>query len=225
MSKTLRLLACIVALSMPGIAAHAADPEAYPRPEEDGFFGFKTDMEPRGARVAFVFADGPAEEAGLRPGDLVLTLDGKPLAGLRHDQFHELVAPYRVGERVPLEVGRDDRVLSLSVTLGPTPPEYRTSTEARKRFHEAMREHEALEQLLRLIRSSSVLLVRPAEDEGYLVRPERDGAEWEALHPKLLEILDQELRGAVSEVKGSRVLRIRAEQKNDGIHFQILRRR
>lgn len=226
MRKTLRFLACLVVLSVVRtVAVYAVDLEAYPSPEEDGFFGFKADMEPRGPRVSFVFDDGPADEAGLRPGDLILTLAGKPLAGLRHDQLHELVAPYRVGDRVPLEVGREDRVLSLTITLGPTPPEHRTSPEARERFHQAMREHEALEQLFRLIRSSSVLLVRPAEDQGHLVRAERDGAEWETLHPKLLEILDGQLRGAVSEVEGSRVLRIQAEQKDDGIHFQTLRRR
>lgn len=215
----LALAVCLVALAT-GVAV-AKTPE-FPPPEEDGFFGFKVEMEKRGARVSFVFDDSPAEAAGLRPDDLILTLDGKPLGGLRHDQMHEVVAEYRIGDRVPLAVAREDRVVRLVVTLGPTPAEFQTTVEAQERFHRAMREHEALEQLDRLMRRASVLLVRRSDEEGFLVRPARDGSDWESLHPNLRQFFNRYLNDAVARLEGSRVLRIRAVEEEDGIHLEVI---
>ncbi|HEY6290428.1 MAG TPA: PDZ domain-containing protein [Terriglobia bacterium] len=64
-------------------------------------------------QVESVEGEGPAEQAGLRPGDTISTLNGQPLT----------VAPDRVsgvkpGQRVELEVRRGSRKLAIKFQLG-----------------------------------------------------------------------------------------------------------
>lgn len=222
-SRALREALSVACLSAFAAAASVGGQLAGDPPgEEDGYFGFGFEMEEQGARVSFVVEKGPAEKAGLLPGDLVLTLDDTSLAGMSHAEMHELVAPFRVGEKVPLEVTREDRVLFLTITLGPTPPEQRSSRAALERYHEVMREHEALEQLLRLVRRSEVLLVRVSEGDRHHIRPVIERAEWEPLHPGLKDLLDHHLRGAVSRVKESRILRIRAIREGPELRLELI---
>ncbi|MCB1705437.1 MAG: DegQ family serine endoprotease [Halioglobus sp.] len=76
-------------------------------------FGLK---RPRGALVAEVSKDSPAERGGLRSGDIVITFDGKDIptsADLPH--VVGLVAP---GTRVDVEVMRDKSPKTLTVEVG-----------------------------------------------------------------------------------------------------------
>ena len=69
----------------------------------------------QGVILADVKPGSPAARAGLRPGDLVLTLDGKPMENGRQLQ----VSLYRrfVGDVVTLEVLRDDKPLTVPVAM------------------------------------------------------------------------------------------------------------
>ena len=64
-----------------------------------------------GVVLADVYPGAPA--AGLRVGDIVLTLDGKPMENAR--QFQVNLYPRRVGDSVTLEVRRGDARLTYSV--------------------------------------------------------------------------------------------------------------
>lgn len=68
-----------------------------------------------GVILADVLPGSPADRAGLRPGDMVLTLGGKILENGRQLQ----VRLYRhvVGDVVPIEVLRDGQALSVRVTV------------------------------------------------------------------------------------------------------------
>jgi len=68
-----------------------------------------------GVVVADVTPGSASERVGLRPGDIVLTLDGKPMENGRQLQ----VGLYRrfVGDVVTLEILRDDKVLSVPVAM------------------------------------------------------------------------------------------------------------
>ncbi len=74
---------------------------------------------PRGALVAGVTAKGPASEAGLKPGDVIVADDGKPIAD--SGQLPPLVGATRPGSRVPLTVMREGQQRVLEVEIGQLP--------------------------------------------------------------------------------------------------------
>ncbi len=72
-----------------------------------------------GVVLSDVLPNSPAARAGLRPGDVVLALDGKAMENGR--QLH--VGLYRrfVGDIVTLEIGRDGTLLTLPVAMTERP--------------------------------------------------------------------------------------------------------
>jgi serine protease Do len=71
--------------------------------------------ERAGALVAEVTPDSPAEDAGLRAGDVILELDGKPVRDSRNLKLQ--VAQIAPGQEVPVKVSRDGKVKELEVKL------------------------------------------------------------------------------------------------------------
>ncbi len=69
-----------------------------------------------GAFVREVIADSPADEAGLRVGDLIMRVDDVPLDA--NHRLADIIAAYEPGDQVVLQVLRGERSLSLQVTLG-----------------------------------------------------------------------------------------------------------
>ena len=72
-----------------------------------------------GAIVADVAAGGPADRAGLRPGDVVLSVDGRPLEN--PDALGYRLATSGVGREMVLGVRRDGREREVRLTLEPAP--------------------------------------------------------------------------------------------------------
>jgi serine protease Do len=68
-----------------------------------------------GVIVGDVFPNGPAEKAGLRIGDMIVSMDGKVMENGR--QFDVNVYRRRIGESVDLAVLRDGKSLRLSVKV------------------------------------------------------------------------------------------------------------
>jgi serine protease Do len=68
-----------------------------------------------GVLVADVTPDGPAEKSGLKPGDIVLRLDGKPMENAR--QLEVNLWRFPVGDKVNLEVLRGSNRLSMEVSV------------------------------------------------------------------------------------------------------------
>jgi serine protease Do len=67
-----------------------------------------------GALVQSVLAGGPAAKAGLRGGDLVVRVAGRPVRGW--DELKVAVRQVRVGQIIPIVVVRQGRELTLSIT-------------------------------------------------------------------------------------------------------------
>ena len=71
---------------------------------------------PRGALVANVTEGGPAEEAGIRSGDVILLFDGRRVPVM--SDLPRMVADTPVGKAVDVVVLRDGEEVTLQVTLG-----------------------------------------------------------------------------------------------------------
>lgn len=93
-------------------------------PVVGAFMGVEPDRESlfadgTGIRIRSVVPDGPADQGGLKPGDLVLDVDAQPVR--EWSVFRSVVSGHRPGEAVPIRVQRDDQTLELTVTLGSQP--------------------------------------------------------------------------------------------------------
>ncbi|WP_051610027.1 DegQ family serine endoprotease [Terasakiella pusilla] len=72
--------------------------------------------EAKGALVTSVAEDGPAEDAGIEKGDVVITFNGKDVTEMR--KLPRIVAETEVNKSVPVEVWRKGKVKKLTVKVG-----------------------------------------------------------------------------------------------------------
>lgn len=72
-----------------------------------------------GLMIASLAKGGPAEQAGLLPGDILLTLDGE--AAFHARGLMRLLGPERVGKPLPLRLLRAGSVQEMSVTVAARP--------------------------------------------------------------------------------------------------------
>lgn len=70
----------------------------------------------RGALVAEVTDGGPAKAAGIKPGDVIISFDGKLVDEMR--ALPRIVAETTVGENVPVTVWRDGASATVTARLG-----------------------------------------------------------------------------------------------------------
>ncbi len=76
--------------------------------------------EATGALVAGVSESGPAQDAGIEIGDVILQFDGKPIDDYRH--LSRTVAETEIGKRVNVIVWRDGKRQTVKVKLGKLDP-------------------------------------------------------------------------------------------------------
>ena len=74
---------------------------------------------PRGVLIANVFSDTPADAAGLKDEDIILSIDGTAVN--RPNQVQSLIARKHPDETVALEIRRKNRTITLQVKLGEKP--------------------------------------------------------------------------------------------------------
>jgi len=72
-----------------------------------------------GALIAGVQKGGPAERGGVKPGDILVAVNGRPVAD-PHSMLN-IVAALRPGEKVPLKVRREAKELDLEVEVAKRP--------------------------------------------------------------------------------------------------------
>ena len=70
----------------------------------------------RGALVAGVTDKGPAQASGIKPGDVIVKFDGKPVADMK--QLPRIVAETPVDKTVPVTVWRQRKETALQVKVG-----------------------------------------------------------------------------------------------------------
>jgi carboxyl-terminal processing protease len=87
------------------------------RASRDGFggIGVRIDVLPEGIKVLSVMENTPAATAGVLDGDLILSIDGQPAAGIDQREAVDRLRG-RVGSAVRLGIQRDAKLLDIMVT-------------------------------------------------------------------------------------------------------------
>ena len=75
---------------------------------------FGLDAE-KGALVADVTKDAPADKAGIRNGDIILEFNGKPINEM--NELPKTVAGTAVGSKVPVKLFRDGKIETVTLTV------------------------------------------------------------------------------------------------------------
>jgi hypothetical protein len=104
----------------PMLVAVESGVESY-RKKADAYFGIGVDpsFDGEGVRFAYVADDGPAAEAGLEAGDVLLEIDGRPVGS--RDRASVVIRDRRPGEIVNAKIRRKDRILEVKVRLASWP--------------------------------------------------------------------------------------------------------
>lgn len=75
----------------------------------------------QGALVQQVVKDSPADDAGLKPGDVILAFDGHEIANSR--RLPAIVSTQRPGQKKKIKIIREGKTKTLTVKLGEMPEE------------------------------------------------------------------------------------------------------
>jgi putative serine protease PepD len=105
------------------VAARSAQAIVQGKPVQTAYMGVSlndsTTAGRGGALIAEVASGGPAADAGLELGDLVVEVDGQAVGG--SDDLVGRIRDHRPGDKVTLKVVRDGRERTVTVTLGERP--------------------------------------------------------------------------------------------------------
>lgn len=83
-----------------------------------GFLGVQVEKVAEGLKIIEIESGSPAEQAGLKVGDLARSLDGKPVQAV--DEFRDLLRTLGAGQKLALSVQRGKETLTVEATLAPT---------------------------------------------------------------------------------------------------------
>jgi len=83
----------------------------------NGFFGVGTEARPGGGlKVTKVGRESPAEEAGLKEGDVILKLNGKALS--RREELQAMIKEMSAGDKMALDLLKGGKPETLEMKLG-----------------------------------------------------------------------------------------------------------
>lgn len=74
---------------------------------------------PEGIYVGGIVSGGPAAAAGMRPGDVIIEMDGTMIKTF--EELQQVLRSHKVGDKVTIVVIRENQRIELNVTLGETP--------------------------------------------------------------------------------------------------------
>jgi len=91
---------------------------------EDGgverpYLGIQGEALPLGNMVADVVAGGPADEAGILPGDVIVAIDGEAIT--RSSTLLDILLDQSVGDAVEVTIDREGQEQTVTLTLGERP--------------------------------------------------------------------------------------------------------
>ena len=89
-----------------------------------GFLGITFTRDAEGLQITDVKPDGPADKAGLKPGDVMVKLDDTDLKDAETGDLVKRVAAMRPGMVVAVAVRRGAEAKTIKVKLGPRPADF-----------------------------------------------------------------------------------------------------
>jgi len=123
---------------------------------------------PRGALVSDVVANGPAEKAGVKSGDVILSVDGKTFE--RSTQLPSVISAIKPGNDAKIEVWRDNKSKFLNVKV----EEFKEETQ--KVANRDVEEPAKADKLGLSVRPLGADERKSAETDGYLLVEDVTGA-------------------------------------------------
>jgi len=94
------------------------------QPLNRSYAKFYNQPDLQGIVVGDVFEDHPADKAGIKPGDVITSFDGKSLAAENEDDLTKFtlnIAQAKIGEKKEIEIFRDGKTRTFSVEIGQKP--------------------------------------------------------------------------------------------------------
>ena len=125
---------------------------------------------PRGALVSEVLGDGPAAKAGIKNGDVILSVDGKMVE--RSTQLPSMVSSIKPGTPAKVEVWRDEQSKIINVKVDEFPEENAQKVANRNVEQEPTAKADKLGLSVRPLGADER---KNAETEGYLLVEDVDG--------------------------------------------------
>src|SRR5205823_757612 len=80
------------------------------------------DAEGQGAHVEGVMIHGPAQKAGILPGDIIKKFNGRIVRDSA--EMRDMVSGLTPGTRVPIELTRDGKHMTVELEIGKQPPNW-----------------------------------------------------------------------------------------------------
>jgi serine protease Do len=103
-------------LTRSALGVHIGDPRQLPK-EDRQALGLPEGERTNGGLIFDVIPGGPADRAGLQPGDIIVGFDGTPIE--RSTQLQWLASTAGVGRSAALRVQRAGKTFDIKVVLGP----------------------------------------------------------------------------------------------------------
>jgi len=98
-----------------------------PQPVDQTMADYYGMDRPRGVLISQVNEDTPAEAAGLKDGDIILTVDGQEIKN--PSMLRNVISLSEVGQTVDLDIVRDGKEKTVPVKLGVLPTQVAANTE------------------------------------------------------------------------------------------------
>jgi len=138
----------------------------------------------KGVLVAEVASNSPAEEGGLKSGDIITELDGKEVEDV--SQFRNTIAMINPGQKVALGIFRDKEVIHKDIVVGTLPEDGKEAKVSKPRDQMTSKFGFSVQNLTPELADRFSYEM----DEGVIITRVEDGspAEFEGLEPGQLII-------------------------------------
>jgi serine protease Do len=77
---------------------------------------YNPETAPDGVTIADITIDGPADQAGLMPSDIITTADGQEV--LTVEELTAIIKSHKVGDKMDITIWRDGTIIEKSVRIG-----------------------------------------------------------------------------------------------------------